>query len=86
MTSSPGSQVARSARSTASEAPTVIEDLLGRVVADAVQPLEVIRQGPPQLDGPVVGGVVRAALAQALDAGLDDLARACRSRAPRPRG
>ncbi len=50
------------------------QDLARRVVADAVEPLQVIRQGPPQLDGPVVRGVVGAALAQALDAGLDDVA------------
>ncbi len=49
------------------------QNLLGRVVADAVQAVEVVRECAAQLDRPVVGRVVRAALAEALDARLDDL-------------
>ena len=48
------------------------EDLGRRVVADAVAAVQVGGEGAAQLDRPVVAGVVRATLAQRLDAGLDD--------------
>ena len=51
-------------------------DLVVGVVGDAVQALQVRRQGAPQLDRAVVAGVVRAAAAQRADALLDDLRRA----------
>ncbi len=50
------------------------QDLGLRVVADAVAAFEVLRERAPELDRAEVRGVVGAALAQALDARLDDLA------------
>ena len=84
MTSSPGSQVARRARSTASEAPDGDKDLGRRVVADAVAPFEVAGERPPQLERAVVGGVVGPALAQRLDARLDDDPRGVEVGLPHP--
>jgi hypothetical protein len=55
--------------------------VLGRV-ADAVAALEVGRDGATQLERPVVAGVVGAALAQALDARLDHVARRVEVRLP----
>ncbi len=49
------------------------QDLLGGVVADAVEALEVVRQGATELDGAVVAGVVSSAGGQAVPAGLDHL-------------
>ena len=49
------------------------QDLLGRVVPDAVQPLDVVRQGAAKLDRAVVAGVVGPARGQAVLAGLDHL-------------
>ena len=60
------------------------QDLGRRVVPDAVQPLEMRGQGPPELDGAEVRGVVGPALAQALDARLDDLARGVEVGLPHP--
>ena len=51
---------------------------------DAVQALEVRRQRPPELDGAEVRRVVGPALAQALDARLDDLARRVEVGLPHP--
>ena len=59
----------------ASDAPTVMSDLAVRVVAHAVQPLQVLGQRPPQLERAVVAGVVGPPGPQRPHAGLDDLGR-----------
>jgi hypothetical protein len=51
------------------------DDLVIRVVADVVQPLQVSGEGPTQLQRPVVAGVVGSAAAQRTHALLDDLWR-----------
>ena len=62
------------------------EDLARRVVADAVASLEVIGERSPQLERAVVARVVGAALAQRLDAGLDDDPGRVEVGLARPRG
>ena len=58
------------------------DDLRARVVVHAVQPVEVPRDGMPQLDEPVVGGVVRLAILDAANRGLANLVRRHEVRLP----
>ena len=48
------------------------QDFAGRIVLDAVAPLQMIRESAAQFDSPVVGGVVGPSAAEAGDARLDD--------------
>ena len=60
------------------------QDLLGGVVPDAVQPLQVMGEGATQFDRAVVAGVVRSSSGQRMASRLDDLLRGVEVRLPHP--
>ena len=84
MTSSPGIAGRAQREVHGLRCPDRDEDLVLGRVPDAVQLVQVVRERAPQLDRAEVARVVGAALAQALDARLDDLAGRVEVRLPHP--